>query len=246
MSDSTDISSLYQRFGGDAEQYLEVGQANQAQASRERWPLLSAIRPELAMLPPSVGERADSPNAGSPWPPSSPVVVPAAMPIPLAAAVRIEPWLAPSVKAEAELAAGQMPVAAAPVDAAPVSLAPSAPQPPEVTAAPAYPEPVQAPAALQVFAPAPVAVPAPVAPQMAEPAPATAPFVAAQGSPVQAAPMVAVPVPAVAAVPAPAPQHPAAQVPVSQPAVEPAPARGSLKNVFARLASGSFSSNKQS
>lgn len=99
MSDATDISSLYQRFGGDADQYLEVGQTNQAQASRERWPLLSAIRPDLAMVPPAVGEPADSPQSVSPWPPTAPVVAPPALPIPSAAAVRVEPWLAPPVLA---------------------------------------------------------------------------------------------------------------------------------------------------
>ncbi|ARP97161.1 cellulose biosynthesis protein BcsP [Bordetella genomosp. 13] len=96
MNDASDISSLYQRFGGDADQYLELGQSNHAQASRERWPLLSAIRPELAMVPPAVGERVEATHAVSPWasavsPPAPPVPVPSIPAAPPAPAVTPTP-----------------------------------------------------------------------------------------------------------------------------------------------------------
>lgn len=233
MSDATDISSLYRRFGGDPEQYQEVGQANQAQASRERWPLLSAIHPERAMLPPSVGERADPPNAGSPWPPSTPVVASAVMPIPLAAAVRVEPWLAPPVTAQGGTAA--RPAAVDAVAAAPVDAAVAAPG-----AEPAFAPVPAATVASAAQAATPVAVASVPAMAAVVPAPPPAPAESAQQQAVAPAPRVA-PV----AAQAPGQTHPAPAAPaVPQPA-ESAPARGSLKNVFARLASGSFSSSKQ-
>ncbi|SAH81319.1 cellulose biosynthesis protein [Bordetella ansorpii] len=277
MSDATDISSLYRRFGGDPEQYLEVGQTNQAQASRDRWPLLSAIRPELAMLPPSVGARTDLPAAGSPWPSSTPASASPDVSIPPVAqaiapgSVQVEP---PPVYVEVPPVVVAPAVAPAPTpwDAQqPVGAPVTAPAPSSWNAEPAVAEPVswENPPAM---APAPASWDAPPA------------FAAPAETPVQAAPMYA-PVPppepdnVFAASPPAAPQPdfgaafmmpvaaPSAD-PMPQPAVftftpEPAPvaaqpepvvqssaesapgaAGESLKNVFARLASGSFSTNK--
>lgn len=135
MNDASDISSLYQRFGGDADQYLELGQSNHVQASRERWPLLSAIRPELAMVPPAVGERVEATHAVSPWASVAPVAAPPVPPIPLAAAVRVEPWLAPPVAApQPEPPAPSIPAAPPQSAATPTPAAEDAP-----AAAPAAP-----------------------------------------------------------------------------------------------------------
>lgn len=97
--------------------------------------------------------------------------------------------------------------------------------------------------AAPVHAPVP---PQPVADVFAAPAPAAPQpdFGTAFMMPVASAAADPVPQPAVstfAPEPAPITAHPA---PAAQPSAESAPGAGSLKNVFARLASGSFSTNK--
>lgn len=53
MKESDDIANLFKHFGGQAEQYQEIGRANEARQSRERWPLLSSIDAErAAQFPP--------------------------------------------------------------------------------------------------------------------------------------------------------------------------------------------------
>lgn len=171
MNDASDISSLYQRFGGDADQYLELGQANHAQASRERWPLLSAIRPELAMVPPAVGERVEVTHAVSPWASAAPVAAPPSPP-PLAAAVRVEPWLAPPVvAAQPEPPAPSSAVTLAPAADA-FATAPHLPVP-SVPAAPSAPAatPAQAAVPAAPVTPAPAAAPAAPSAPSAEPRP---------------------------------------------------------------------------
>lgn len=170
MNDASDISSLYQRFGGDADQYLELGQSNHVQASRERWPLLSAIRPELAMVPPAVGERVEATHAVSPWASVAPVAAPPVPPIPLAAAVRVEPWLAPPV-------AAPQPEPPAPSTAVTQAMAVMQRAADSFAAAPHLPVP-SVPAAPST----PAVTPASVTP--ATPAPAMPPQAAAPAAPV--------------------------------------------------------------
>jgi hypothetical protein len=43
MTQSSDIKSLFQKFGGDAGSYQEIGRENDSKAARHRWPVLDAI-----------------------------------------------------------------------------------------------------------------------------------------------------------------------------------------------------------
>ena len=43
MNNSDDIANLFKQFGGQADQYREIGRSNDAKLSRERWPLLSSV-----------------------------------------------------------------------------------------------------------------------------------------------------------------------------------------------------------
>ncbi|MEI2414851.1 cellulose biosynthesis protein BcsP [Orrella sp. JC864] len=188
---SDDISNLYERFGGSPEQYQEIGRGNEARASRERWPLLAAIDPGQACLPPAVEVTAD------PHPEPAPLA--AFMPPRHAAGIAQGAQHAPE------------PAAAPRSDAAPVSVAPV--EPPAVAAPPVVAPPVVAPpvVAPPVVAP-PVAAPPVVAPPPVAPEPVAAEPAAAVAQPPAVEP------PAVSAQPpaAAAPPQPAAATPLKR------------------------------
>lgn len=54
MSQSDDLSKLFQRFGGRTETYKEIVREDAAAQARERWPLLSAMRVDRAAVVPAV------------------------------------------------------------------------------------------------------------------------------------------------------------------------------------------------
>lgn len=60
-SGADDISNLFKQFGGQADRYQEIAQANEARLSRERWPLLNAIGSERAPSPPPVPAASSAP-----------------------------------------------------------------------------------------------------------------------------------------------------------------------------------------
>ncbi|WP_454727516.1 MULTISPECIES: cellulose biosynthesis protein BcsP [Cupriavidus] len=71
MSQSDDLSKLFQRFGGKAEAYQEIVRDDAAAQARERWPLLSSVRVDRAATVPPVQPAGAPPQAGgpavSPW-----------------------------------------------------------------------------------------------------------------------------------------------------------------------------------
>ena len=84
MSQSDDLSKLFQRFGGRTETYKEIVREDAAAQARERWPLLSAMRVDRAAVVPAVQPAV---------PPGHEFARPAASPAPLwrAAAPASEP-----------------------------------------------------------------------------------------------------------------------------------------------------------
>src|ERR1700756_1893312 len=54
MSQSDDLSKLFQRFGGKAESYKEIVREDAASQARERWPLLTSVRVDRAAVVPPV------------------------------------------------------------------------------------------------------------------------------------------------------------------------------------------------
>ena len=82
---NNDTAKLYQFFGGQASDYQELRSSNEAQAGKERWPLLSWLDVSEGPVPDApkvqVGEGISKPVA-----PSAPVapVVPAQAPAPAA------------------------------------------------------------------------------------------------------------------------------------------------------------------
>lgn len=57
MNDSDDIANLFKQFGGQADQYRELGRENDAKLSRERWPLLSSVEARQPTDAPPVQHR---------------------------------------------------------------------------------------------------------------------------------------------------------------------------------------------
>jgi len=88
MSQSDDLSKLFQRFGGRTETYKEIVREDAAAQARERWPLLSAMRVDRAAVVPAV-QPAMPPGHEF----ARPAAEPAASPAPLwrAAAPASEP-----------------------------------------------------------------------------------------------------------------------------------------------------------
>ncbi len=92
MSQSDDLSKLFQRFGGKTESYQEIVREDAATQARERWPLLSAVRVDRAATVPSVqpaphGFEAAAPQGVAPeplWRGAQPVSQPPAEPVAIA------------------------------------------------------------------------------------------------------------------------------------------------------------------
>ena len=188
MSQSDDLSKLFQRFGGKAESYKEIVREDAASQARERWPLLTSVRVDRAAVVPPVqpaaphGHEVASPvagQAGSPaplWRAALPAgdVPPAAQPAPAAEApaARIAP-AAPAAPAAPTVmsapASAMRPRFRTPEGMAPVASAAMPPLP----AAPAAPAAVPNPAAAPTPQPASIwapAAPAAAAAPSAEPA----------------------------------------------------------------------------
>lgn len=166
---SDDIANLYRQFGGQPDNYQELGRDNVVRQSRERWPLLANVRQQEAA-------RAVRPVTGH-----DPLAAPAAGgPLPTV----FDEAAAATAAAEA---AHRPPIAARPRPA--VSQAtPADPVEPVLSAeplAPAAAAPV-APAAPVVSAnPAPFARPAPSAAPFASPPVTVAPASVAAGNELQ-------------------------------------------------------------
>lgn len=61
MSPSRDVQALFDRFGGDAASYREIGMENEAHEARGRWPLLGMIDPRQVELPAADADRDATP-----------------------------------------------------------------------------------------------------------------------------------------------------------------------------------------
>ena len=74
MSQSDDLSKLFQRFGGKVESYKEIVREDAATQARERWPLLTSVRVDRAAVVPPVQPAAPHAHdvAGTPEAPSAP------------------------------------------------------------------------------------------------------------------------------------------------------------------------------
>lgn len=151
MNDSNDISRLYRQFGGDPDQYREIGRTNQAIASRQRWPLLAAIQPGQGYVPPAVGsEPADSVLPRTAWPPAA-TIPEASMLFPIEPATAIsEPlfaapplYAAPPVQGQDQSEAAEPHVVPARME--PFAAATAANQADETAPAPLPPTPLDLP-----------------------------------------------------------------------------------------------------
>ncbi|MGI4860804.1 MAG: cellulose biosynthesis protein BcsP [Janthinobacterium lividum] len=67
MTTSEDVSNLFRKFGGTAEQYQELSREGQAEESKARWPLLASLRLAEHAAAPSVRD-GRPPVAGAPVP----------------------------------------------------------------------------------------------------------------------------------------------------------------------------------
>jgi hypothetical protein len=79
MNPSRDIEKLFEHFGGNADDYQEIGRENEARSARTRWPLLATLDftqpaiPEVAQrrdvqLPHARGTRSDAEADAAPTP----------------------------------------------------------------------------------------------------------------------------------------------------------------------------------
>jgi len=167
MSQSDDLSKLFERFGGKAEAYQEIVRDDEAAQARERWPLLSSVRVDRAAAVPPVqpaGAPAQDGAAAAPFwrAPAEP---------PVAAVEKViskPPVPAPAAAMEPRFRTpGGTPPPARAADAAPAVAAPLQPPAWEPAPPPAPPAPLLSsiPSISSVpFAPsAPAASPAPAA-----------------------------------------------------------------------------------
>ncbi|MGI4982356.1 MAG: cellulose biosynthesis protein BcsP [Janthinobacterium lividum] len=67
MTTSEDVSNLFRKFGGKAEQYQELSREGQAEESKARWPLLVSLRLTEHAVAPSVRD-GRPPVVGAPVP----------------------------------------------------------------------------------------------------------------------------------------------------------------------------------
>ncbi|WP_416051343.1 cellulose biosynthesis protein BcsP [Cupriavidus basilensis] len=172
MSQSDDLSKLFQRFGGKAESYKEIVREDAATQARERWPLLTSVRVDRAAVVPPVQPAAPPAHdvAGTVAEPAAPLWR-AALP-----AGELPPAAEPARAAEAPAAQVAPPAASAmrprfrtPEGMAPVASASMPRSTPEVAAAPPQPAAVANPVAAPE--PEPARIWSPAAPAAAaEPA----------------------------------------------------------------------------
>jgi hypothetical protein len=81
MTQSSDIKSLFQKFGGDAGSYQEIGRENDSQAARHRWPVLDAIDlSQATTLPAAEPDASRKPRAAITLPALSRFAAPAVAP----------------------------------------------------------------------------------------------------------------------------------------------------------------------
>lgn len=215
MNDSDDIANLFKQFGGQADQYREIGRSNDAKLSRERWPLLSSVEPTQATDAPPVQLKDGLAQAPVPLPglsalratPATPAARPASpevRPNPVGSprqepALRSDPTPSPASRVEPSLAgplAGLSRPAATPGPApVPAVEAPAAKPGPTAEFIPPRPRPSTkfAHRTPSGTAPAPFARLVPEAPAPApvfapSPAPAYVPAPASTQAPAPAAP----------------------------------------------------------
>lgn len=173
MSQSDDLSKLFQRFGGKVESYKEIVREDAATQARERWPLLTSVRVDRAAVVPPVQPAAPHAHdvAGTPEAPSAPpaplwrAALPAGELPPAAQAV---PPAAPA--APGATASAMMPRFRTPEGMAPVASASMPRSTPEVAAAPPQPPAVANPVVAPEPEPARIWSPAAPAAAAAEPA----------------------------------------------------------------------------
>jgi hypothetical protein len=75
MSVSEDVANLFGKFGGQPEQYQEIGRDEDAKAARANWPLLASIQVGAGTIAPAVGRPGVAPSAPADLP------VPASLPV---------------------------------------------------------------------------------------------------------------------------------------------------------------------
>ncbi|WP_019937779.1 cellulose biosynthesis protein BcsP [Bordetella sp. FB-8] len=226
MSNTTDISNLYQQTGGNPSQYKEVEVAEQAHASRGRWTMLSAVHPDRAEAisvngtPDEAVHQAEAARFDA-MAHEAATIAPA---VPKAPIGPSDPWIGPATMSMPFAAQEQAPYTAAAIveNAAPAYEPPLAPAPsPPVEYV--HMAPVPMPAVLEQPHVIHAAMPDPL-PAYAEPGQSFAPIVTQ-------APLAPV-----------MPEQSAAQpltepLPVSEPPTPtPAAQTSSLSGVFARLA----------
>ncbi|GAA4328803.1 hypothetical protein GCM10023144_14970 [Pigmentiphaga soli] len=218
MDDSDDIANLFKQFGGQVDQYQEIGRANEAKLSRERWPLLSSVEATRAAPIPPV-----RPGAGQPAASGAPAAQPFLNALRPPGPGRVEPQLAPAAAPQAPFIPQQTPFPQQPPQAR--QAAPAAASPPAPAALASTPAPAAAtPAAAKPAPKAEFIPPRPrggVQPAGREPGP---------GSPLSFN-FMASSTPA-----AESPAAPAPPVPSAPAAASTASAPQDLQSIFARLA----------
>jgi len=136
MSQSDDLTKLFDRFGGRTDTYREIVREDAATEARDRWPLLASMRADQSLPTPPV--QASSLTSGIPASPAAPadggMASRFAAPAPYAA-----PPVATPVAAPIASPAAPSEVQAAPATAAPL-WQPATSLPPRE--APAQPRPV--------------------------------------------------------------------------------------------------------
>lgn len=118
MKHSDDIVNLFQQFGAKADPYHELARQQEHKLSRERWPLVSAVRDAVADDVPSVDRRAGAPGAPAPQAAFAPAPA-SARPVPAG-------WAQPAARPAAEVpppvvAPTSMPAPMTPADRVPPS-----------------------------------------------------------------------------------------------------------------------------
>lgn len=144
MSQSDDLTKLFDRFGGRTDTYREIVREDAATEARDRWPLLASMRADQSLPTPPV--QASSLTSGIPASPAAPadggMASRFAAPAPYAAppvATPVAPPATTSVATPIASPAAPREVQAAPATAAPL-WQPATSLPPRE--APAQPRPV--------------------------------------------------------------------------------------------------------
>ncbi|NYH99619.1 cellulose biosynthesis protein BcsP [Cupriavidus plantarum] len=145
MSQSDDLTKLFDRFGGRQDTYREIVREDAAKEARERWPLLAAMRADQSMPTPPVQAASLTSGIQQPATDSTMVTHPAAHSTTHPAVPAVE---------TPHSAAAATPAAADAEPAASLWRPASAPAAPVQTPAPATPPHAAAPAAQPLWQPA--------------------------------------------------------------------------------------------